>query len=405
MANKKITFSGSQGGRLAAVLEMPEGGARAFALFAHCFTCTKDILSARYVTAGLARRGFAVLRFDFTGLGASEGDFANTNFSSNVRDLVAAADFMRAELQAPRVMVGHSLGGAASLAAAGEVPEARAVVTIGAPAEPAHVRRLFVQDAGKIAAEGEAEVLLAGRPFKIKRQFLEDIEQAKLTGKIRALDKALLIFHSAADKTVGIDNARKIYEAARHPKSFVSLDRADHLLSDKRDAGYVSEVLAAWASRYLDAPPPAAQAAAADDSAVVVAEEAAGGLTQKITSGKHQLVADEPAALGGGDRGPTPYGYLLAALGACTAMTLRLYARRKKIPLEKITVTLRHEKIHAADCEQCETQTGMLDAVRRELRLEGDLGDDARAALLAVADKCPVHKTLAGEVKIQTRLE
>ena len=286
MASKRINFPGAQGVKLAAVLETPDGGdPRAFALFAHCFTCTKDIFSARYVTAGLARRGFAVLRFDFTGLGASEGEFANTNFSSNVQDLLCAAEFMRAELKAPRVIVGHSLGGAAVLAAAGEIPELRAVVSIAAPAEPAHVQNLFTDAKQKIQMEGEAEVLLAGRPFKIKKQFLDDIEGTKLAGKIRAMNKALLIFHSASDKTVGIENARKIYEAAHHPKSFISLDGADHLLSDKRDAAYVSEVLAAWAGKYLDEAPASTEQkheGEKDDSTVVVAEAGGSGFAQKI---------------------------------------------------------------------------------------------------------------------------
>ena len=409
MASKRINFPGAQGVKLAAVLETPDGDdPRAFALFAHCFTCTKDIFSARYVTAGLARRGFAVLRFDFTGLGASEGEFANTNFSSNVQDLLCAAEFMRAELKAPRVIVGHSLGGAAVLAAAGEIPELRAVVSIAAPAEPAHVQNLFTDAKQKIQMEGEAEVLLAGRPFKIKKQFLDDIEGTKLADKIRAMNKALLIFHSASDKTVGIENARKIYEAARHPKSFISLDGADHLLSDKRDAAYVSEVLAAWAGKYLDEAPASTEQkheGERDDSTVIVAEAGGSGFAQKIYNGKHELIADEPASSGGGNTGPTPYGYLLAGLGACTSMTIRIVARRKNIPLEKVTVTLRHKKIHGEDCESCETKSGMLDFIEREVELQGDLSQEQRAMLLAVSEKCPVHRTLHSEVKIETRLK
>ncbi len=251
MTSRRVSFAGGGGEQLAAVVESPEGEPRGHALFAHCFTCTKDIFSARYVTAGLKARGFSVLRFDFTGQGASEGDFANTNFSSNVQDLLRAAEYMRAQKTPPAIVVGHSLGGAAVLAAAGEIPDARVVATIGAPSEPAHVRHLFTGSVAEIEEKGEAEVLLSGRPFKIKKQFLEDIEENILAGKIGALNKSLLIFHSAADTTVGIGNAAKIYAAAKHPKSFISLDRADHLLSDKRDAMYVSAVLSAWAERYL----------------------------------------------------------------------------------------------------------------------------------------------------------
>ena len=262
MAGKKVTFTGAQGGQIAAVLELPAAAPRAFALFAHCFTCTKDIFSARYLTGGLTTAGFAVLRFDFTGLGESEGDFASTNFSSNVQDLLLAAEYLRREYEAPALLVGHSLGGAAVLAAAGDISGLQAVAAISAPAEPAHVQHLFTDKQADIEADGEAEVLLAGRPFRIQKQFLEDIKQTRLAAKIAALNKALLIFHSVADKTVEIDNARKIYEVARHPKSFISLDRADHLLSDKRDAVYIAGILAAWATRYL----PAADGAASESA-------------------------------------------------------------------------------------------------------------------------------------------
>ena len=405
MTSEKVQFAGAHGGKLAAVLEKPgEAAPRGYALFAHCFTCTKDIFSARYITAGLAAHGFAVLRFDFTGQGASEGEFANTNFSSNVQDLICAADYLRTAHAAPTLIVGHSLGGAAVLAAAGDIPEIRAVATIGAPAEPAHVRHLFTDAYAKIEEEGEAEVLLAGRPFRIKKQFLEDIESTRLAGRIATMNKALLVMHSVVDKTVDIENARKIYEAAKHPKSFVSLDRADHLLSDRRDAVYASGVLAAWAERYLpsatDQPLPEA-----DEQTVVVSESGNNGLAQKIYNGRHELVADEPTALGGTGTGPTPYGYLLAALGACTTMTLRLYARRKKIPLTRATVTLRHQKTHAADCETCESGAGKIDSIRRTLKLEGDLTGQQRATLLAIAEKCPVHKTLTAPTTITTELE
>ena len=360
MASRKVSFIGAGGDALAAVLELPNQGApRGYALFAHCFTCTKDIFSARYLTAGLAEKGFAILRFDFTGLGASEGDFANTNFSSNVADLICAADYLRREHEPPVLVVGHSLGGAAVLAAAGKIPEARAIATVGAPAEPDHVKHLFANAKTEIEKTGEAEVLLAGRPFKIKKQFLDDIAENRLAESIAAMNKALIIFHSVADKTVGIDNARKIYQAARHPKSFISLDGADHLLTDKRDALYVSNVLAAWAELYLHTPAAAKETQThGDDSTVVVTEVGGDGLAQRIYNGKHELVADEPSSLGGANTGPTPYGYLMAGLGACTTMTLRLYASRRNLPLSKATVILRHGKIHAEDCAACENAGG-----------------------------------------------
>lgn len=409
MPTQKVTFTGSQGDQLAAVLEMPEDGQlRATALFAHCFTCTKDIFSARYLTSGLTARGFAVLRFDFTGLGASEGEFENTHFSSNVQDLLCAANYLRETREAPALLVGHSLGGAAVLAAAGDIPEVRAVATVGAPAEPAHVQHLFTDKRADIEKDGVAEVLLAGRPFRIKKEFLHDIEKTRLSEKIARLNKALLIFHSVADETVGIENARKIYETAKHPKSFISLDRADHLLSDKRDGVYVSDVLSAWAQRYL---PSAAEtvkpAAAGDEDNTVVVESIGSGLAHRLTNGKHEMIADEPASLGGANTGPTPYGYLLAALGACTAMTIRMYADFRKVPLQKVVVTLRHEKKHAADCEGCDENNaqGKIDHISRSVKLEGDFTDEQRQKMLAIADKCPVHKTLHNPVVIETTLE
>ena len=378
-----------------------------YALFAHCFTCTKDIFAARYVTKGLAERGIAVLRFDFTGIGASEGEFANTNFSSNVEDLKKAAAYLAAEHEPPQLLVGHSLGGAAVLAAAGEIESVKAVVTIGAPAEPAHVSHLFTGSKEIIETEGEAEVLLAGRPFKIKKQFLEDIEANKLADKISSLGKALLIFHSEVDATVGIDNARQIFLAAQHPKSFVSLDRADHLLSDRRDALYVADVLASWVSRYVGTSDDtdSGEADTGDDRSVMVAESGGSGFAQSISTGKHELVADEPSAMGGGNAGPSPYGFLLAALGSCTTMTLRMYASRKGIPLKKASVELRHTKVHKEDCEGCADGAGAkVDLIERTIHLEGDLSDEQRAELMAVADKCPVHRTLTAAVEVKTTL-
>ncbi|MEE9195243.1 MAG: bifunctional alpha/beta hydrolase/OsmC family protein, partial [Alphaproteobacteria bacterium] len=354
VTSEKLSFTGAGGQELAARFDKPRGRTHAVALFAHCFTCTKDIFAASRIAAGLASRGIAVLRFDFTGLGHSEGEFANTNFSSNVGDLVAAADHLRSHSEAPKIVIGHSLGGAAVLAAAGRIPEAVAVATIGAPADPGHVQHLFQAARPEIEAKGEAEVLLAGRPFTIKKQFLEDIEATRLEEAIAGLRKALLVFHAPRDTTVGIENAGRIFAAAKHPKSFVSLDDADHLLTRHEDATYVAEVLAAWAGRYLGLTEEAPLKAAA--GTVVVQETGEGKFTQRIAAGAHQLRADEPESVGGDDSGPGPYDLVLAGLGACTSMTLRLYAERKGWPLSRVTVTLTHDKIHAEDCADCETK-------------------------------------------------
>ncbi|MPZ11375.1 MAG: alpha/beta fold hydrolase [Kiloniellaceae bacterium] len=397
----KVTFIGSGGENLAARLDLPQGPPRAFALFAHCFTCNKDVFAAARIAGGLAERGIAVLRFDFTGLGASDGDFANTNFSSNVEDLVRAADFLRDSYEAPKLLIGHSLGGAAVLAAAGRVPEAQAVATIAAPADPAHVAAHFTEVRAEIEAAGEAEVLLVGRPFRIKKQFLEDIETQKLDAALAGLRKALMVFHAPRDATVGIDNASRIFLAAKHPKSFVSLDDADHLLSRKSDAIYVAEVLAAWADRYLGeaetAPAPPVPA-----GRVVVEETGEGKFTQRVAVGAHVLRADEPQSAGGLDSGPSPYDFLLAGLGACTSMTLRLYAERKGLALEKTRVTLSHARIHAEDCATCETKEGKIDRIERVIEMTGDLSAEERRRLLEIADKCPVHRTLRSEILIDT---
>lgn len=399
----KQSFTGGSGATLAARLDQPEGEPRAYALFAHCFTCSKDILAASKIAAGLAARGIATLRFDFTGLGHSDGEFANENFSSNVDDLVRAADFLRENFAAPAILIGHSLGGAAVLAAAGRIPEARAVATIAAPADPAHVVAHFSGARDEIERTGEAEVLLAGRPFRIQKQFLEDIEGRKLEAGIADLRKALLVFHAPRDATVGIDNASRIFLAAKHPKSFVSLDDADHLLSDPKDAAYVAEVLAAWAGHYL-APGEQAEQAPAPEGEVLVVEDGQGALSQRIQAGRHSLRADEPAPVGD-DRGPNPYDLLLAALGACTSMTVRMYANRKQWPLEKVSVRLQHGKVHAEDCADCETREGKVDEIERRIHFEGALDETQRQRLLEIAEKCPVHRTLHSEIKVRSRLE
>jgi uncharacterized OsmC-like protein/fermentation-respiration switch protein FrsA (DUF1100 family) len=403
MPTERFQFPGSEGQQLAAALDTPDGPVRAYALFAHCFTCGKDVLAAKRIAVALAAKGIAVLRFDFTGLGSSEGDFANSTFSSNVADLVGAADHLRKTYEAPALLIGHSLGGAAVLAAAGQIPEATAVVTIGAPSDPIHVTGHFADSIETIRKDGQAQVSLAGRPFTIKREFLDDIAEHSLMGHIAKLHKALLVMHAPTDDTVSIDNATRIFVAAKHPKSFVSLSGADHLLSNRRDSAYVADVTTAWASRYLDSQKP--DQAADDGEApreVVVRETRNSKFQQTVSVGPHRLLADEPVAAGGDDSGPGPYDFLLTALGACTSMTMRLYADRKALPLERTTVTLRHSKIHAEDCAECETRAGMLDQIERVITMEGALDAEQRTKLLEIADKCPVHRTLTSEVRILT---
>ncbi|MGE3991179.1 bifunctional alpha/beta hydrolase/OsmC family protein [Pseudorhodoplanes sp.] len=401
MPAERFDFPNDRGERLSALLDKPEGTPCAYALFAHCFTCGKDAHAARRIAAGLTALGIAVLRFDFTGLGSSEGEFANTTFSSNVADLVAAARHLRDQGHPPALLIGHSLGGAAIIAAAPEIAEARAVVTVAAPADPTHVTHLFRDQIDVIRESGEIEVSLGGRPFRIKREFLDDIETHKQAERIAKLRKALLIFHSPTDEIVGIDNATAIFVAAKHPKSFVSLAGADHLLSRKEDSAYVANVIAAWAGRYLEMPAPI-QTRDTETEAVIVTETGIGKFQQTISAGHHVLTADEPIAQGGEDSGPNPYDLLLAGLGACTSMTLRHYADRIGLPLERVSVALKHSRIHAADCEACETKEGKVDRIDRVLTLKGNLDSEQRKRLLEIADKCPVHRTLTSEIDIRT---
>ncbi len=404
MQFEKVTFANRKGENLAARLDLPLAGKpHAVALFAHCFTCSKNLSAVRNISRALNRQGIAVLRFDFTGLGESDGDFADTNFSSNVSDLLAAADFLEREYLAPGILIGHSFGGAAVLQAAADLPSVVAVATIGAPCDPAHVQHLLTDTKEAIIRQGEAEVSIAGRPFKIKKQFLDDLEQNKMKGTIRDLRKALVVFHSPVDDTVGIHNAALIFEAARHPKSFVSLDHADHLLSDEKDSRYVGSVIAAWAQKYLDAKAEPAQSTE-EPANLVVSRTGKEGFTTEIEAHGHSLIADEPPSVGGANLGPTPYDLLVAALGACTSMTLRMYANHKGWPLHAAEVSLTHKKIHAADCTECETADGRIDRIEREVRLTGPLDEVQRQRLLEIADRCPVHRTLHSEISVVTKL-
>ncbi len=404
---EKFTFPKSNGQELAARLDMPIGNPQSYALFAHCFTCTKDIFAANRIAKGLTDHGIAVLRFDFTGLGASEGEFANTNFTSNVENLVAAADHMRKTLNAPEIIIGHSLGGAAVLSAAKHIPESKAVITIGAPADPSHVVHNFEGSIKEIEDTGEAEVLLVGRPFRIQKQFINDVKAQNLKKDIETLKKALLVFHAPLDQTVGIENAADIYNAAKHPKSFISLDDADHLLTKRIDADYVADVIASWVDRYIgnsNAKSPNLPTAKKDT--VVVGETGDGKFTNVVVTGSgHIISADEPESVGGDNSGPTPYDFLLAALGACKSMTMRMYANHKGFKLDRAEVRLSHSKIHAEDCAECETKKGKVDHIETEINITGDLTEEERQKIFEIAEKCPVHKTITGEIIIDTTLK
>jgi uncharacterized OsmC-like protein/alpha/beta superfamily hydrolase len=407
MNTKRITFPNLHGQLLAARLEIPDDEQPiAYAIFAHCFTCSKNLKAAVNICRAMSSRRIAVLRFDFTGLGESEGDFAATTFSSEVGDLVAAARFLEKEYAAPGLLVGHSLGGAAVLAAAPQIPSVQAIATIAAPYDPAHLRRLLGETAEEIDRRGEATAHIGGREFTIGKGLLDDLEAQQPEEILRNLKAALLILHSPMDQVVGIDNATNIFRRARHPKSFVTLDTADHLLSSTSDSRYAGDVISTWASRYLPASgadaPPAPEPHTPDGK--VTARTGAEGFRTEIFAGGFALVADEPVEYGGGNEGPSPYDYMLAALGACTGMTLQMYARRKNWPLEEVLVRLSHQKIYASDCENCEKEERRLDQFERGIELSGDLDEEQRQRLLEIAEKCPVHRTLSTKSVIETKL-
>lgn len=402
MAPQRITFPGHDGNMLAARLDLPDGPHLATALFAHCFTCGKDIPAARRIAARLAGMGIAVLRFDFTGLGHSEGEFANTSFTSNVDDLIAGCSYLQSKGMPPSLMIGHSLGGAAVLKAAAQLEQIKAVATLGAPFDPAHVTHNFAQALPEIARKGSAEVSLGGRPFTIGKTFVDDVAQESLSPAIASLNAALLVLHAPRDAIVSIDNAGQIFTAAKHPKSFVTLDDADHLITRATDAEYAADVIATWATRYLTlaqpAPPPGAP-----EGIVRVSEADVEGFLQDVNAGPtHHVLADEPLAYGGTNRGMSPYGFLSAGLGACTSMTIRMYARRKGWPLEHVSVDVCHDKVHAQDAEP--GSGDKIDTWRRRIKLTGPLDADQRQRLLEIADKCPVHRTLEKSSKVLTEL-
>lgn len=400
---KKLTFMNQDGIELAGLLELPEQPI-AFALFAHCFTCTKDIVSASRIARHLADKGIAVLRFDFTGLGNSDGDFSNSNFSANLDDLHSAANYLREHYQAPDFLIGHSLGGTAVLAAAENIPETKAIVTIGAPAEPSHVLKQFADNIDDIVEQGCKQIDLAGRPFTIKKQFIDDLQSYTLADRISSLKKPLLIFHSPLDTTVSIEQAKIVYNAAKHPKSFVSLDKADHLLTNKQDAEYVASTIQAWVQRYLSINNEIESSEKPVPSGQVLVEEKNHAFLRNIITESHQFPSDEPIRVGGSNLGPTPYDLLLASLGSCTSMTLRMYANQKKLNVTKIDVQLRHDRVHNEDCQNCIDGKFVQDVIYRELTIEGDLTEQQRQRMLEIADRCPVHRTLHNEIDIQTKL-
>ena len=402
MPTEAVTFPGHSGHDLAARLDLPGGPVLATALFAHCFTCGKDIHAARRIAARLASMGIAVLRFDFTGLGHSGGEFGNTNFSSNVADLVAAARYLEGRGMAPALLIGHSLGGAAVIRAREHIPSTRAVATIGAPFDPSHVTGHFDRSLDDMRRDGTAEITIGGRPFRVGRDFLDDIRESALGPALARLRAALVVLHAPRDEIVSIDNAAAIFGAAKHPKSFVTLDDADHLVSRPEDAEFVAEVIATLSRRYLGLQPPPAPPGA-PEGIVRVTEADPDGFLQDVQSGPyHHVLADEPLSYGGTDRGMSPYGFLSAGLGACTSMTIRLYARRRKWPLTGISVDVCHDKVHAQDAAS--GSGGKIDRFTRRIRLDGPLDDAQRTRLMEIADKCPVHRTLTRGATIETEL-
>jgi putative redox protein len=404
MHSTKLTFDNGRGQELAAIVDQPVDDAPiAWALFAHCFTCSKNYKAPTHVSRALAREGIATLRFDFTGLGESEGDFADTSFSSNVDDLVAAARYMERALGAPTILIGHSLGGAAVIHAAGRIESVRAVATIAAPSSTEHLADMLSPARPELEEKGEAEVTIAGRSFTIGKQFLDELEAVSMQEAIEGLDRPLVVFHSPVDSVVGIDHASTIFRTARHPKSFVSLDTADHLLSDAGDSRYVAGVIAGWARKYLDGTQEERKRASADDNHVVARTGAAGYRTDILANG-HGFVADEPESVGGTNAGPSPYELLSASLAACTSMTLRMYADRKDWPLEAVEVRVEHDKIHCQDCSNPDDRRSKIDRFRRRVRVEGDLDDAQRSRLLEIAERCPVHRTLHGDIRVETTL-
>ncbi|WP_115717765.1 bifunctional alpha/beta hydrolase/OsmC family protein [Gallaecimonas mangrovi] len=397
MSDASFNFTGSNGNMLSGRLERPRSTLRGWAIFAHCFSCGKDSLAAARISRALARNGIGVLRFDFAGLGKSEGSFGQSGFACNVEDLMAAAGAMTKAGMEPTLLVGHSLGGSAVLAAASQLPSVHAVAALGAPADVSHILHQFdPQSLKEIHQTGQATVSLSGRDFEFHKSFVEDVQRQDLMTRVASMNKALLILHAPGDKIVGINNAAQIFMAAKHPKSFVSLDDADHLLTARRDADYSADVIASWAVRYLpEISVEPAETVAARGSTLHAVETGQGGYQVSISARDHRLIADEPARLGGLDSGLSPVEMISAALAACTVMTLRLYADRKCIPLEKVETELQHDKQMGEERPFLFTRT---------ITLKGALSDEQRQTLLDISDRCPVGRILERGARIESSL-
>lgn len=403
MKKEKVSFKGDQNQEISAVIHFPaDQKPNNFAIFAHCFTCNKNFKAVKNISQGLTQYGYAVLSFDFTGLGDSEGNFADTNFSTNLSDLVKAAEFLKENYDPPTLLVGHSLGGAAVLMAASQIESVTAVATIGAPAQPEHVLHLIKGGVDEIKKNGEAEVSIGGRPFKIKEQFIKDLQRNKELNNLEELRKAILILHSPQDDVVSIKNAREIYSKAHHPKSFVSLDGADHLLSKKEDSVYAGEIIAIWSKKYRTN---AKENRPKTDSQTVakIGGQEDNYTTQLVAEG-HHLISDEPENIGGDNFGPSPYGLLTSALAACTAITLRMYANRKKWPVDEIEVHVNQQKRHDKDSENCDSGEGKITFFDRKIAIKGNLDAKQIKRLIEIANNCPVHKTLEADIKITTEV-
>ncbi len=402
MKIKKETFENKDGEKISAVLDLPvDQKPHNYAVFAHCFTCSKNLSAVKNISRALTSNGFGVLRFDFTGLGESEGDFSDTNFSSNVDDLINVTEQFGKKYAAPTLLIGHSLGGAAAIVAANSLPEIKAVATIAAPSNTEHVKKLLTSDIDEIKTKGEATVNLSGRKFKIKKQFIDDLDNNNIQKIVKKWGKSLLIFHSPLDEIVGIDNASEIFTAAKHPKSYISLHDADHLLSEPKDSLYVGETISMWASGYLDIPVPDKQ----KSNMQVVASLGEDKYTTQVQAGKHSFTADEPEKRGGNDYGPNPYDLLASAVATCKAMTMKMYAERKKWDLKEVDVHVTHSKDHAEDCNKCEDSSdAMIDKFDVLIDLEGDLNDTQRERLLEISAKCPVHRSLQNDIEFHSEL-
>ncbi len=402
MRKIEVSFKNSNSQSLKGILELPTNQEpHNFALFAHCFTCNKNFHAPTNISRSLASEGYGVLRFDFTGLGESEGEFEDTNFSGNVEDLIAAASFLESEYKAPSLLIGHSLGGAAALYAAKKMKSVKCITTINTPSKLEHVQKHFSSSMDEIESKGFASVNIGGRSFKIKKHFVDDLKANKDSNELSELDKSLLILHSPQDNIVSIKHAEELYIAARHPKSFITLDGADHMLSDKKDSIYAGKVIGTWASKYINLP----ERKELETDHEVMANLGSEGYTTHIIAGNHNLLADEPKSIGGEDLGPTPYELLSSGLAACTSMTIQMYARRKEWNLENVETHINYSKKHAIDCENCENDSAKIDTFEREIVIKGDLDDSKLDKLMEIADKCPVHKTLSSKIQIISSLK